>query len=78
LQVVFGQLIVNEDGLTGRIEADKAGWHGTSDLQVCSYLPTQNLCLPVSKARVSDRKSQDGGGRSLCRGLGEVQKDTAG
>ena len=48
---VFGQLIVNEDGLTGRIEADKAGWHGTSDLQVCAYLPTHILCMPVSKAR---------------------------
>jgi hypothetical protein len=47
---IFGKLVVNDDGLTGRIEADKAHWHGTSDLQVCVYLPTHNLCLPVSKA----------------------------
>lgn len=47
---IFGKLIVNNDGLTGRIEADKAHWHGTSDLQVCVYLPTHILCLPISKA----------------------------
>ena len=47
---IFGKLVVSEDGLTGRIDSDKGHWHGTSDLQVCVYLPTHSLCLPMSRA----------------------------
>jgi hypothetical protein len=40
---LFGKLVVGADGLTGRLEVDTTGWNGDSDLQVCTYVPTNGL-----------------------------------
>jgi MYND finger len=37
---LFGKLIPSPDRRTCQIESDKAGWHGSSDLHICVYLPT--------------------------------------
>jgi hypothetical protein len=51
---IFGKLLLDEDGLTARIDPDPAHWHGTSDLLVCVYLPTHTFCLgPAYKANKS-------------------------
>jgi MYND finger len=47
VQVIFGKLQVSPTGKTGTIEEDPNGWHGTSDLHVCSYIPTIILRLWV-------------------------------
>lgn len=44
IQLIFGKLTSSQNGLTGIIEEDLNGWHGSSDLHLCTYLLTR-LCL---------------------------------
>lgn len=37
---IFGSLTTTADRRNGRIKRDTAGWHGSSDLHVCVYVPT--------------------------------------
>jgi MYND finger len=56
---LFGKLITSADGGTCQIESDEAGWHGSSDLHICVYVPTfslqtgdtQHISLNVSAGR---------------------------
>jgi hypothetical protein len=41
---LFGKLVVDEEGLVGKIEIDNSGWHGESDLHLFIHLPTNLLC----------------------------------
>ena len=40
---IFGQLIVAKDGKKCKIETDRDGWHGSSDLHLCFCVPTTVL-----------------------------------
>ena len=40
---IFGKLVAAPDGKSCTIEADPKGWNGSSDLQVCTYVPTRSL-----------------------------------
>ena len=40
---IFGKLVAAPDGKSCSIEADPKGWKGSSDLQVCTYVPTRSL-----------------------------------
>jgi MYND finger len=46
---LFGKLVIEVDGLSGRIEVDTTSWNGDSDLQVCVYIPTNGLYDPEFK-----------------------------
>ena len=56
LQLIFGKLIPSNDGETGRIQEDRDGWHGTSDLQICTYITTMLALVDDPRnARISVR-----------------------
>ena len=40
---IFGTLTSAADGRSCRIEDDKLGWHGSSDLHICAYVPTSMI-----------------------------------
>jgi hypothetical protein len=40
---IFGKLILSPDGKNCVIEPDPKGWKGSSELQVCTYVPTRSL-----------------------------------
>lgn len=41
VHAVFGKVIPSANGETGTIEEDSKGWAGNSDMQLCSYFPTE-------------------------------------
>ena len=60
LQLIFGKLIPSKDGETGRIQEDREGWHGTSDLQICAYITTMLALVDDPRnARISVRLSPE-------------------
>jgi hypothetical protein len=59
-QPIFGKLIATEDGEQCSIEEDIKGWHGSSDLHICTYFPTALLTKDfVDRAIFSIRLSPE-------------------
>jgi MYND finger len=59
-QPVFGKLVATADGERAIIEEDDNGWHGSSDLHLCTYFPTALLfAKDCSRAIFQVRLSQE-------------------
>ena len=64
---IFGKLIRGTEGQNCRIETDKAGWHGSSDLHVCVYVSTAEV-IAVPGQIISFNLTEEPGVSAVFRG----------